>query len=179
MIRAILFVLACAATGASAHAQGTDIPRTAAGHPDFHGTWESRWFTPLERLDGTTEATVAGEAATAYVAALFAERQKNSPLNPDEDFDFAGLLPAGDGSFRTSLIVEPGNGKRPQTQLAKDAGAAGKTFRTLAENPEALSNDERCLSVAGRAPLGLTPGGMYRQIIQTPDHFVIYTEDQT
>jgi hypothetical protein len=87
-------------------------------------------------------------------------------------------MPAGDGTFRTSLIVEPADGKRPQTQLSKDLGALGRDIRKAAENPEGLSNDERCLSATGRAPLGVSPGGMYRQIVQTPTHMMIYTEDQ-
>jgi hypothetical protein len=159
--------------------QTPGIPRTVEGRPDFQGIWESRWLTPLERLDGTTEATVSGDAVAAYVAARNkALHGEGVALHPDDDFDFAGLLPAGDGSFRTSLIVEPADGKRPQSQVGKDVGAANREIRKLAENPEGLSNDERCLSATGRAPLGVSPGGMYRQIVQTPDHLVVYTEDQ-
>jgi hypothetical protein len=166
-------------SAAPAMSQTPGIPRTVDDRPDFQGTWESRWLTPMERLDGTTEATVSGDAVAAYAAARNkALHGEGVALHPDDDFDFAGLLPAGDGSFRTSLIVEPADGKRPQSQVGKDVGAANREIRKLAENPEGLSNDERCLSVTGRAPLGVSPGGMYRQIVQTPDHLVVYTEDQ-
>lgn len=180
MIRAAGLVLGLLVSAvASAHAQAPDIPRTADGRPDFHGTWESRWLTPLERLDGTVEPTVSGDAATAYATARAATLQgPGVALHPADDFDFAGLLPAGDGAFRTSLIVEPADGKRPQTQLAKDLGAKGGKIREGAENPEGLSNDERCMSANGRTPLGVSPGSMFRQIVQTPGNFVIYTEDQ-
>jgi len=164
---------------APAFAQAADLPRTTDGRPDFQGVWESRWLTPFERLDGTAEATVSGDAVVAYAAARNKALQgEGVALHPDDDFDFAGLLPAGDGSFRTSLIVEPADGKRPQTQLAKELGAKARDVRKAAENPEGLSNDERCMSATGRAPLGVSPGGMYRQIVQTPGHIVIYTEDQ-
>jgi hypothetical protein len=178
MLKRLLALAVLAASCASAQAQTPDIPRTSDGRPDFHGIWESRWLTPMERLDGTTQAMVAGDAATAYAAARRAAISNTQPLHPDDDFDFSGLLPAGDGAFRTSLIVEPADGKRPQSQLAKDIAPTVRKFRDLAENPEALTSDERCLSAAGRAPLALTPGGMYRQIVQTPNHFVIFTEDQ-
>lgn len=178
MIRAAIFVLALS-LAPPAFAQTADVPRTADGRPDFHGVWESRWLTPFERLDGTTEATVTGEAAKAYAAARVAELFKDGgALHPEGDFDFSTLLPAGDGAYRTSLIVEPANGKRPQTQIAKDVGAANREQRKQAENPEALSNDERCMGATGRAPLGISPGSMYRQIVQTPTHMMIYTEDQ-
>ncbi|MDP3492722.1 MAG: hypothetical protein Q8R82_06375 [Hyphomonadaceae bacterium] len=177
MIRTTLLAAVIAACGA-ANAQ-TSIPRTADGRPDFQGVWESRWLTPLERADGTTEPTVSGEAAAAYAAARTASLHgPGVALHPDDDFDFAGLHPASDGAFRTSLIVEPADGKRPQTQLAKDLGANSRKIRDGAENPEGLSNDERCLSATGRTPLGVSPGSMYRQIVQTPGNILIYTEDQ-
>lgn len=163
----------------TAHAQTPDIPRTFDGRPDFQGVWESRWLTPFERMDGTTEPTISGEAAAAYIAARNKALQgEGVALHPEDDFDFAGLHPAGDGAYRTSLIIEPADGKRPQTQLAKDLGPIGREIRKAAENPEGLSNDERCLSANGRAPLGISPGSMYRQIVQTPGHMLIYTEDQ-
>jgi hypothetical protein len=179
MFRQLLMLAALVASSASAYAQEVDIPRTPEGHPDFQGVWESRWLTPFERMDGTTDATVSGEAAEVYAAARMKGLQSEGvALHPDDDFDFAGLLPADDDAFRTSLIVEPANGKRPQTQIARDVGAANRSHRDRAENPEALSNDERCLSANGRAPLGISPGSMYRQIVQTADHLLIYTEDQ-
>lgn len=164
---------------ATAHAYAQNLPRTREGHPDFDGIWESRWITPFERPDGTTAATLSGDEATAFAAAERADLFKgDGALHPEGDFDFAGLMPAGDGTFRTSLIVEPANGKRPETQLSKDLGPIRRDIGKAAENPEGLPNDARCMSATGRTPLGISPGSMFRQIVQTPDHMMIYTEDQ-
>lgn len=175
--RILVCIAALATMAAQAHAQ--DIPRTPDGRPDFHGVWESRWLTPFERPDGTETPTVSGDAAKAFEATQRADLFKDEgALHPESDYDFSGLLPAADGAYRTSLIVEPADGKRPRTQLAKDFRAVARERSKLPQDPEDLSLDERCLASSGRAPLGVTPGSMYRQFVQTPGHLVIYTEDQ-
>jgi len=178
MLARTFICLAALASGA-AHAQATDIPRTPEGRPDFQGVWESRWLTPFERPDGTVTPTVSGDAAKAFAAALRTKMLTGeSALHPEDDYDFAGLLPAADGAYRTSLIVEPDNGKRARTQLAKDFSDLGRKRSDQLHDPEAFSADTRCLAASGRAPLTVTPGSMYRQFVQTPDQLVIYTEDQ-
>ena len=43
---AMLALLLAGAAGAQAAAP---IPRTPEGRPDFHGVWENRWLTRLEK----------------------------------------------------------------------------------------------------------------------------------
>ncbi len=163
---------------ASALAQAPDIPRTRDGRPDFQGVWESRWLTPLERPDHAHDPIVRGEAAKEFESKLRARfHEGDGALHPEEDYDFSSLLPAVEGTFRTSLIVEPLDGKRPRTQTAKDVGEIGRDLRKRMEGPEILSSDERCIGSAGFAPLTISPGSMYRQVVQTPAHIVIYTEE--
>ena len=63
------------ATGASTQAPLWRMPRTAAGHPDFHGaTWNFATMTPLERAQGVDQ-DVFTEAEAAAVQKQTAERQ--------------------------------------------------------------------------------------------------------
>jgi hypothetical protein len=176
MLKQLLVLAALAVSGAHAHAQSPDIPRTANGRPDFQGVWESRWRTPLERPEEAEGPIVAPEKAGALVAAMESRYFKDS-INPPSDFDWGPLMPAPGGGFRTSLIVEPADGKQPLTAAAREWAKTAKNIRDRAEGPEARNLWERCIRGPGNAPLQITPGNMNRLFVQTDDHLVINTED--
>ena len=84
------------------------------------------------------------------------------------------------GTRRTSLIVDPPNGRLPEATEAGRARAAagrGSFSSTLPESFTDLSNADRCITGFNAGP-PITPGGYNQnvQIFQTPDHLVLLTE---
>lgn len=140
--------------------------------------WETRWRTPMQRPKGVTDAVIPEADNATFVAILDAKHQADSGLfHPDLDFDWGPLLPAADGGYRTSLIVEPADGQRPLTPLAREWAATSNEAADRAEDPEVLDLDARCLRYGGAAPLAISPDQMNRWIVQTPDFVVINTEE--
>jgi hypothetical protein len=84
------------------------------------------------------------------------------------------------GTRRTSLIVDPPNGRMPeQTTEAQQRADAGRDYRRdhPADGPEDFSSGVRCILGFNAGP-PFTPSAYNNnmQLFQTPDHVVIMTE---
>jgi hypothetical protein len=172
----------------AAAAQTWKPPRTADGQPDLQGIWTNITITPLERpaeLAGKEFLTPqeAAEYEKRIVAANNVDR-KNLP--PEVDVGLAyndAWYDRGTkvvGTRRTSLIVDPPDGKIPaltpeaqKRQAEMRAAAAGHAN----DGPEGRSLAERCLlwATAGPPMLPSFYNNNY-QIAQGPGYVVIMVE---
>jgi hypothetical protein len=148
------------------------IPRTADGHPDLHGVWTTRWTTPLERFaPGPLEISeVDGDALhRAFMARLDAAQPLAAPTR-----DLTGPVVIR-GRARSSLIVDPPDGLIPYTAEGRER--LRRIPPSGDEGPERRNSTERCLiSSNGQAPFMPQPANNNRQIVQTRDHVIIFTE---
>lgn len=170
----IVGLAAVAIFAPSAVAQGYEPPRTPDGKPDMQGIWTTAWLTPLERPPEATSLVLNSTEADALWEILWRQRDARDPLGPLESVDVRSLAIVG-GEARSSLIVDPTNGKLPLTASGR-ARKAPPVSPGL-DGPEQRPPAERCaVTTNAIAPLFVMPAGNMRQIVQTPDHVMMLTE---
>ncbi len=173
----------------------TKIPRAADGHPDLQGIWTNATLTPLERPAAFTgKLTVSDAEGTAYEKKQQDELKAGDGIS-DSDFhrragsgetggynalfiDRGSELARVDGVKRTSLIVDPPDGKVPPlTAEARQRLASMRRGGLGSAKDRPLS--ERCLmsfgSSSGPPMLPVLYNNNY-QIVQTPDAIMILVE---
>ncbi len=185
----MIFVAALASVSEGQSPTATAPPRTPWGKPDLQGTWDFRSITPLQRPEelANKEFLTASEAAQLERDAV--ERNRFLDERPAERTTVGGDVGAYNnfwmdrgtttvGTRRTSLIVDPPNGRIPPlTPAAEKRAAARNAYRR--EHPADSAEDrglaDRCLFTTG---LPILPSAYNNnvQLFQTPDHVVILAE---
>ncbi len=173
MMRAILFILAFAASGASAQAQTADIPRTRDGHPDFQGVWDSLWLTPLERPADVPGDIPANDVERVRQQFLTREAGRaKDQLGTDGEIAIAAKIMSVGGVYRGSQVIDPVDGRIPRSE----AGKARMAGQSNADGPESFTRGVRCVSGVNTGPMRTANFDMLHRIVQTPDSVVIYSE---
>ena len=125
ILRAVILALVAAlAVGFAAQAGDYRAPRTAFGQPDLQGLWSNAWLTRLER----PKVFVGLEATEAEAAAY---ERAPPPLvvddvggNESEMWELGGRLARIGGRARSSVIVDPADGRLPYTVSGAEAATA-------------------------------------------------------
>jgi len=154
------------------------FPRTSWGHPDLRGYWLAVSYVPMERSDELAGKPLytREEAIEAFARGVLGDAAVD-PATVHYDWKEWGMgswqssmIP----NLRTSMIVDPPDGKRPAFTAE---GLARFERQARVTTVESRSLFERCIT-GNQGPPRIPSIRNYgeTQIVQTPDYAVIITQ---
>jgi hypothetical protein len=199
--RSFLCFLALAAFAAAqtpaAKSKNWTVPRTPDGKPDLQGVWTNATITPMERPANLMgKATLTDAEAKAYEKSNQEELVKQDGQSDGPLIAAAGSSGVGgynvlfvdrgtelarvDGVKRTSLVIDPPDGKVPPiTPEARQRNASMMRAFFNYDSVKTRPTSERCLigfgSTSGPPMMPVLYNNNY-QIVQTPDAVMILVE---
>lgn len=152
--------------------------RLEDGQVDLQGVWNLANLTPLERLSGFDSLVISREQAQAIEERITGMRKNQVTGGAPEQFDEERTVEPIDGEWRSSVIVEPADGRIPGNAAFQQQTASYRARSTLsADGPEERPPAERCLSSpASTPPMVSVPTLNLHQIVQTRDVVLIQSE---
>ncbi len=172
-------------------------PRTAWGDPALHGIWDFRSITPLQRPEELAEKEFLTEEEAANLEQETIDREERLLNRPARRTQAGGNVDRGEdgangsyndlwldrgtttiGTRRTSLIVDPLNGRMPSLTPAAERRTEARTARRRehpADSWEDRGLNDRCMFTTG---LPMVPSAYNNNVhvFQTPDHLVMLIE---
>ncbi len=156
--------------------------RTPDGQPDITGYWTNATYTPLER----PEELAGQEFFTPQEAAAYEKRRLDAFLaQPKDNIHYDDAIwqtetyAKGVASLRTSLIVDPRDGRIPPLtpEAKKRAAERAARRRNPSDAAEYRTLAERCITWGNDIPPMLPPGYYANlQIMQGSGYVVVLTE---
>ncbi|MCY3965338.1 MAG: hypothetical protein OXG83_09870 [Acidobacteria bacterium] len=199
VLAALVFLVATPSLVAQ-EAAGWTPPLAADGKPDISGVWDFRTLTPLQRPEDQEATIDEARAAEIETAAVERARAADAPSDPEKRKLKAGDPVGGYNNFwfdrgarvvedlRTSLIIDPPNGRLPDTlpdvkrQTRGDDKPIDRPVRLRVggvglDSYEDRGLSERCILGFNAGP-PITPGGYNQniQIFQSANHVAILNE---
>ncbi|MEE2638105.1 MAG: hypothetical protein VYE68_12830 [Acidobacteriota bacterium] len=184
-------------TGFSTPGVAQEMQRTAWGAPDLQGIWDFRSITPLQRSEEYAEREFLTEEEAAGLEQATVEREQELLDRPARRTQAGASVDRGEdgalgayndfwldrgtttvGSRRTSLIVDPPDGRMPTLTAEAERRADGRrAYREEhpADSWEDRGLNDRCMFTTG---LPMVPSAYNNNvhIFQTPDHIAMVIE---
>jgi len=178
----------------SAECQGLFLE--SVERPNFSGQWENLREVPFQRAIALGEKRFYSqeEANKILLEISQAQVRRDQALNgerpppesgrqitnqADDDFDeFPTGLMQINGEYRTSIIIQPENGRIPRKSIVVDLYEQyrNKGFTDF-DGPEFVGANERCIHPGSLLPFMWNTGlSKYGQIVQTEDFIMILGE---
>ena len=189
----------------SATAQSTDAPRTPWGEPDLQGVWDYRTITPLQRPERLADREFLTEEEAANLEQDTLDRNERLLTRAPEGTAAGGNVDRREdgtpgfynnfwldrgttviGTRRTSLILDPADGRLPpltaEAQRRADSPEARRIADTRrgarpAESWTDLDAGDRCIQHAKAGP-PISVGGYNNniQLFQSPGYVALLNE---
>ena len=193
LLASLLFLLSLA----SLAAESVYLPpKTEFGVPDLQGIWSIATQTNLERAGRFQDQLVISEEEALRIEAMFQAGMEasNRPSDPDREAPTAGQNVGGyntfwmdpgnrlatvDGEIRTSIIVDPLDGKLPYNDQGRINFEEAMDRRNTYDGPEVRPIGERCVIGFGSSPGPPKLPVLYNnltQIVQTENYVVLMAE---
>ena len=166
---------------AGAGAQSSDVPRLPDGKPNLQGVWDFSSVTPLQRPEELGDQEFLTDADAAELEARAAGRVDRPPPAGSPGsynrfwFDDGTTVT---GTRRTSLIVDPPNGRLPSyTDLGRARMQVRAEARERNAGPEDRDVDERCILGFNSGP-PMLPGAYnnFMQLFQGDGYVAVLNE---
>jgi hypothetical protein len=216
---AVVAILTVPAAGVALEPR-SDFPRRPDGRPDLSGTYDIATLTPVERpAEYGDKLTLSDEEAAAIgEQEMLRMAARNQPSDPDREAPPEGgdgsegaagnvggyntfWIDRGEGAFkvdgkwRTSIIVDPPNGRFPPlSEGGRERAARAAPYARANDNtesawwidlevgpyddPELRPLQERCILSRSRSGPPAMPAlyNNLKRIVQTDDHVTIVAE---
>lgn len=177
-------VLAATLTGVCGGVGAQDLARLPWGDPDLEGRWSNATLTTLQRPPELADkAFLTPEEAAVWVAARVEATNADRPLRPGEvgayNDAFFERGTRGVESLRTSLIIDPPDGRLPAfTEAAQRKVEARQRQEAAspADRPDDRWLTERCILFGATVPMLPEPYNNNYQIVQSPGYVTILVE---
>ncbi len=203
-----VFVLA-AASAVAGVAAAEDIPRTPGGKPDFSGNYDISTLTPIQRSPELGDRLTLTDAEADEIRRREARNieTRSQASDPNRTAPPAGGSVGGynyffmdrgtsafriDGKYRTSVLVDPPNGRFPPLTergkarreglygfSKKNTGPAWWRDREVGpyDGPESLTIADRCVfSLEATIPIYSKSYNNIKTLVQTDTHLMILIE---